>query len=157
MAFPPSEPSTAHWLQKDQGYFWTGAGKDGNQALITNTVAEIYVLNFDSRGAYVGKRIVPLTRPATDRFPSGIFKTTAEFHQSADDDIRGVAAEMGLEPANILVQQFYDDDTHCGVEVIVEDVVDEGTPNWHGDGRFLLWLYGVDYWISADGRVHSHG
>jgi hypothetical protein len=157
MASPAQEPPITYRLQKNQGYFWTAACEDGKQALITNTVTEIYVLNFDSRGAFVGKQVVPLSKPATERFPNGIYKTNSEFDQSADNDTCQLATKMGLKPSDIFVQQFYDDDTHCGVEVIAEDVAEDEAPHWRGSGRFLLWLYGVDYWMSADGEVHSHG
>jgi hypothetical protein len=149
--------SSAHRLQKGQGYFWTGARHDGKQALVTYTVTDIIVLHFENDGTYAGKELVPLSEPASERLPDGIYRTSAEFHRSAESDILRLTAVMRLDQEDIFVQQFYDDDTHCGLEVISKDSIGEDVPDWRGEGRFLLWLCGIDHWICRDGRVHSHG
>jgi hypothetical protein len=157
-------------LRHDQGYFETGLA-NGRQVLLGNTLREIVAHWFDLAGHFLGlERFPMMVDPPT--FPgTTIYRTGSEYHREVGAELAALKGRLGFRPADIRVYAFASD------EAAIADLPGEyeqflaspesATPEhrecypgyitaWRAERRFVLdWC--VDYWLSADGRVLTHG
>lgn len=157
-------------FRHDQGYFEAGLAR-GKQVLLGNTVHEIVAHWFDLEGRFLGLERFPMaTDPPT--FPgTTIYRTGTEYHRAVDAEMDALKGQLGFRPADIRVYAFESEDAAIAdlpgeYEQFLESPesadADEREhfpqyiAEWRAEGRFVLnWC--VDYWLSADGRVLSHG
>jgi hypothetical protein len=157
-------------FRHDQGYFDTGLAR-GKQVLLGNTVHEIVAHWFGMDGRLIGLErfrmaVDPPTCPGTT-----IYRTGSEYQREMDAEMAALKQRLGFQPADIRVQAFESEEAAIAdlpgeYEQFLESPESadpqeqEHFPGyiseWRAEGRFVLnWC--VDYWLTADGRVISHG
>ena len=163
-------------LRRDQGYFSAGIVKSGRQAIIANTVTEVFVLFFDQEGNYLGAERVPLENPPKRDPATGIYVTDALFDRTVERQTRGIMDRLEFLPSDISVEAFSEEQLCAGIETLpgqyqefLESPDDLGydqedreaiavaIEEWKQSGCYCLVLWGIEYWVSASGEVISSG
>lgn len=157
-------------FRDDQGYFEAGLAR-GKQVLLGNTVHQIVAHWFDMEGRFLGLEQFPMAvDPPT--FPdTTIYRTGSEYHRAVGAEMAALKGQLGFQSAEIRVQAFESEEASITdlpgeYEQFLESP-DSADPEerehflryiteWRAQGRFVLNWY-VDYWLSADGRVLTHG
>jgi hypothetical protein len=157
-------------FRHDQGYFEAGLAR-GQQVLPSSTVHEIVAHWFDLDGRFLGlERFRMAVDPPT--FPdTTIYRTGTEYHQAVDAEMSTLKEQLGFRPAEIRVCMFESEEAAIAdlpgeYEQFLE-APESADPEerdyflwhiaeWRAEGRFVL-CWCVDYWLSADGRVLTHG
>jgi hypothetical protein len=157
-------------IRHDQGYFTTGLA-GGKQVLLGNTVHEIVAHWFDLEGRFVGLErfqmgVDPPTYPGTT-----IYQTGGEYQAREDTELAALKRRLGFQPADIRVQVFESEEASIvdlpgeyeeflespeAADAEEREFFPEYIAEWRAKGRFVL-NWSVDYWLSADGRVLTHG
>ncbi len=170
---PPEAGDLKYPLKKDQGYFWTGAAPDGRQFIIANTVTEIYALSFGRDGAYLGMEGVPLRRPAVRDRSTGIYVTDNDYDRGVERQFDEIRNRLHCRASDILIEAFDEPEAFAGIDLLpgeyqelfdrpeaIEEAdrtdLEEVIRAWRESGWFVLVLWGIDYWMSAEGEVMSH-
>jgi hypothetical protein len=153
-----------------QGYFEAGLAR-GRQVLLGNTVHEIVAHWFDLEGRFLGLERFPMAvEPPT--FPgTTIYQTGGEYQRKVDTEMDALKQKLGFVPDDIQVRAFESEEAAIAdlpgeYEQFLESP-ESADPEewehfrryiaqWRAEGRFVL-DWGVDYWLSEDGRVLTHG
>jgi hypothetical protein len=99
-----------------------------------------------------------------------IYRTGSEYHHAVAAEMAAVKEQLGFLPADIRVQKFESEEAIADLTGEYEQFLEspesadpeqrEHFPQyiaeWQAEGRFVLgWC--VDYWLTADSRVLTHG
>jgi hypothetical protein len=157
-------------IRHDQGYFEAGLAR-GKQVLLGNTVHQIVAHWFDLEGRFLGLERFPM-RVDPPTFPgTRIYETGSEYQRAVYSEVAAVKDQLGFQPAEIRVQAFESEEA-CIFDLPGEyerflEMPESAGPEereqfmrpiaeWRAEGKFVL-DWGVDYWLSRDGRVLAHG
>jgi hypothetical protein len=162
--------SRLYTLRPDQGYFEVGLAH-GKQVLLGNTVHEIIAHWFDVEGRFIGLErfhldVNPPTFPGTT-----IYRTGSKYQKEVEAELAALKQRLGFVPAEIRIHAFESEEACITVlpgeyEEFLESP-ESADPEeqehfpayiaeWREQGRFVL-SFCVDYWLTADGRVLTHG
>ena len=157
-------------IRQGQGYFDAGLAR-GKQVLLGNIVHEIIVHWFDMAGNFLELQrfqmdVDPPAFPGTT-----IYRTDSNYHRQVDAEIARMKQRLGFREADILLRAFESDeaaiyDLPGEYEQFLEspetadseerEHVPQEIAKWRAEGRFVIqWC--VDYWLTAEGEVISHG
>jgi hypothetical protein len=157
-------------LRHDQGYFETGLAH-GKQVLLGNTVREIVVHWFDREGRFLGLDRFPLATVPTTFPGTTIYMTGSEYHREVSAEMASLKERLGFQPADIRIQAFESEEAAIAelpgeyqqflespgsADPEEQEHFPQYIAEWRAKGNFVLdWC--VDYWLSADGTVLTHG
>jgi hypothetical protein len=157
-------------LRHDQGYFEVGLAC-GKQVLLGNTVHEIVAHWFDPEGRFLGLERFPMVVDPPIFPGTTIYRAGTEYHRAVDAAMAALKEQLGFRPADIQVRAFESEEASIAdlpgeYEEFLEspesadpeerEHFPQYIAEWQAKGRFVL-CWHVDYWLSADGRVLTHG
>jgi hypothetical protein len=142
--------------------FYTGHAHDGRQVLMGLLCPELVAYFFTPDGTLLHREIRPWNYPASRFGDDGPYQIyDAEFSHRLSDQIADWQQEMGFEPKQIRVKEFFDEEHSVGIKTLPEPGED---PDWDEDAETLeAWreegifefYWAKDYLMSADGNVES--